>query len=392
MTTTSPVIRLTRDRPTWLVYLLLAVFATYFYTLNAAVPTIRAELSLTQAQAGLHGTALAVGGILSGITLPYMSRRFGRRAVVWGGTVGICVAMVIIAAGHVLWATLLGYAVASVAGAFALYGSMAVLSDHHGPAGASAITEANAFAVIAGIANTFVFSLASGSVLGWRVTLFVPIVGAAVLALAMGRVWVPPAEPAPEDAAATAAPKVRVPYGWRFHLAGAVLLCCVGLEFCFNLWGAELLHQRTGLSLGDAATGLTAMIIGIAIGRFGGARLVLRYPPGPVLIASLLVTLGGWALFWVTPVTWLAYAGLVLSGLGLSMQFPLALARVLGASGGRADQASGVAAAWASVGAGLAPFALGAFGDAFGTHTAFLLAPGLIVLAACGVLSSRTRS
>jgi fucose permease len=119
---------------------------------------------------------------------------------------------------------------------------------------------------------------------------------------------------------------------------------------------------------------------------------VLRYPAGPVLLGALLVTLAGWTLFWVSPVTWLAYAGLVLSGLGLSLQFPLALARMIAASGGRPDQATGVASAWAGVGAGLAPFALGALGDSFGTHTAFLLAPGLIGLAACGILTSRTRA
>jgi hypothetical protein len=38
------------------------------------------------------------------------------------------------------------------------------------------------------------------------------------------------------------------------------------------------------------------------------------------------------------------------------------------------------------------PFVLGALGDGFGTHTAFLLAPALIGLAIGGILSSRSRS
>lgn len=388
MTTTVAAARLTRDRPTWLIYLQLATFATYLYALSAALPTLRAELGVSQAVAGLHGTAMAVGAIVTGLALPALTRRFGRRTITWAGLVGMNAGMLTVALGHALPYTLSGYLLASGSASMALYVSMAVLSDHHGLAGPAAISESNAVGVSAGIAASYVFSLAAGSALGWRSALYIPIVATAVLALTMGRVWVPD----PQQAAVAVSGPAKAPYGWRFHVAGAVLLCCVALEFTFNLWAAELLAQRTGLTAAAAATGLSAMLMGMAVGRFGGARLALRLPSSTVLLGALAVTLAGWAIFWTGTSVPLGYVGLALSGLGISVHFPLALARIIDASGGRPDRASGAASIWAGVGSGAGPFVLGALGDGFGTHAAFLLVPALIGLAVGGIISSRSRT
>jgi hypothetical protein len=51
LTTTVQAVKLTRDRPTWLIYLQLATFATYLYGLSAALPLLRAELGLSRAVA-----------------------------------------------------------------------------------------------------------------------------------------------------------------------------------------------------------------------------------------------------------------------------------------------------------------------------------------------------
>ncbi|GIH64435.1 MFS transporter [Microbispora siamensis] len=384
-------IKVTRDSPTWLIYLQLATFATYLYGMSAALPLLRAELGVSQAVGGLHGTGMALGGIAGGLALPTLTRRFGRRVVTWAGLAGMNAGVLLVLVGHALPFTLAGFTLAGACGSTALYVMMAVLSDHHGPAGAAVISEANAVAVIAGIAATYAFSVVAESPAGWRPALLVPVASTLLLALFMGRVWVPPA-PVPPRSPSPSRASGRIPYGWRFHVAGAVLLCRVALEFAFNLWAAELLSQRTGLSPGVAATGLSAMLAGMAAGRFGGARLALRFAPGSVLLGSLGVTLAGWALFWVGTSAPVCYAGLALSGLGISVQFPMGLTRMIEVSGGRPDQASGTASIWAGMGSGSGPFVLGALGDGFGTHTAFLLAPALIAIAAGGVAASRTRS
>ncbi|GAA1308137.1 MFS transporter [Planotetraspora silvatica] len=388
--TTVQALRFNRDRPTWFIYLVLATFATYLYGLSAALPTLRAELGVSQAVGGLHGTAMAVGGVIAGLTLPLLSARLGRRVTVWTGLVVMNAGILIVILGHSLPFTLTGFAVAGTAGSVTLYVVMAALSDHQGPAGPAAISEANAVAVIAGIAVSYLFSVVASSAVGWRAALCVPIAGTVVLALTMGRVWVPARLTAAPPASTEAGATRKIPYGRRFHMAGAVLLCCVGLEFTFNLWAAELFAQQTGLTAAAAAKGLTAMLAGMAVGRFGGARLTLRFRPTPLFLGALAVTLLGWALFWLSTSQAAGYAGLALSGLGISLHFPLALARIIDASGGRPDQASGTASIWASVGSGGGPFVLGVLGDSFGTHAAFLLAPVLIGFAAVGVLSSRS--
>nr|BFE84077.1 hypothetical protein GCM10020093_066780 [Planobispora longispora] len=102
--------------------------------------------------------------------------------------------MVTVAAGEALPVTLLGYGVASGMGSMALYAGMAVLSDHHGPAGPSAISEANAVCVTVGIAVPFAVSFAAQSALGWRAALLLNPVATVLLALFMGRVWIPARE------------------------------------------------------------------------------------------------------------------------------------------------------------------------------------------------------
>ncbi|MEV8630540.1 MFS transporter [Streptosporangium sp. NPDC051023] len=404
--------RLTRDRPTWLLYLQLGVFATYLYGLSAALPMLRIEQGVSQTVAGLHGTMMAIGGVTTGLALPWLIRRIGRRAATWTGLAGMNAGVLLVVLGDALPVTLLGYGLAGGMGAISLYTGMSVLSDHHGPAGPSAISEANAVGGTIGIGAPFFVSLAAQSALGWRAALLVTPLMTVLLALALGRVWIPAQNGSErdgsgqddsgredaerEDAKAGTTPGSgdggdRLRLGWRFHLAGAVLFCCVALEFSFNLWAAKLVTDRTGLSAAVAATALTAFTAGLVIGRFGGARLALRVPASSLLLGALALTSAGWLVFWTSTTPVLSYAGLVLSGAGVSLHFPLALSRVLTAAGGRpgrAAKATAVASLYASAATGVGPFLLGALADAFGTQQAFLMVPVMIGLAVCGILVS----
>ncbi|GAA0830412.1 MFS transporter [Streptosporangium amethystogenes subsp. fukuiense] len=382
MTAIAPV-RLIRDRATWLIYLQLGAFATYLYGLSTALPLLRIDQGISQAVAGLHGTSMALGGIITGLALPWLTRRIGRRAVTWTGLAGMSVGTLLVAAAPTtLPITLLGYGVASGMASLTLYSGMAALDDHHGPAGPAAISEANAVCVIVGIGVPFVVSAAAQSVFGWRAALLVPAALTALLALLMGRVWIPERK----DAAAGTAPEAGSRFGWRFYLAGAVLFCCVAMEFCFNLWAAKLFSDQTGLPAAVAATAVAAFTAGLAVGRLAGGRLALRIPPTALFIGALLVTAAGWAIFWLSEDPVFSYLGLAVSGLGVALHFPMALSRVLAVSGGRRDQASALASIFAGLAVGSGPFLLGALADGFGTQQAFLMVPVLIGLAVGGLL------
>ncbi|MFC4111752.1 MFS transporter [Nonomuraea zeae] len=411
MTTISEPVRLVRDRPTWLIYLQLCTFATYLYGLSAALPLLRADQRTSATVAGLHGTAMAIGTIAAGLALPLLTRRFGRRATSWIGLAGMNAGVLLVLPTDALALTLLGYGLSGAFSSVLLYTSMAALHDHQGPAGPAALSEANAVGVVVGMAVTFGLSVVAQTALGWRAALLATPIASVLLALTMGRTW--PATPEPTGASGRTAgrpdaqqqgsrenshegtredgPGAAVP-GWRFHLAGAVLFCCVALEFSFNLWAADLFAFRTGLGAATAATALTAFVAGMAAGRFAGTQLALRLPPVPLFAGALALTMAGWLLFWLSTQPVLSYAGLVVSGLGVSLHFPLALTALIAGAGGRADRAAAASPIWAGAAMAAGPLALGALADGFGTATAFLMVPVLIGLAVAGVLSSSRRT
>jgi len=379
---TAPV-RLIRDRATWLIYLQFGVFATYLYGLSSALPLLRLDQGVSQAVAGLHGTSMAAGGILAGLALSWLIGRIGRRAVIWTGMAGISAGTLMVAAAPTLLpVTLLGYGVAGALATLVLFPGMAALDNRHGPAGPAAISEANAVCVIVGIGVPFVVSAAAQSALGWRAALLVTSVLAALLALTMGRVPIP--EPGKTTGGAHADDEAR--FDWRFYLAAAVLFCCVAMEFCFNLWAAKLFSDQTGLPAAVAATAVAAFTAGMASGRLAGAWLALRIPPTALFLGALLVAAVGWAIFWLSTDPVFSYAGLAVSGLGVALHFPMALSRVLAASGGRRDRASAMASIFSGLAVGIGPFLLGALADGFGAQRAFLMVPALIGLAVAGLL------
>ncbi|MBE1563785.1 MFS transporter [Nonomuraea africana] len=362
----------------------MSVFATFIYGLSAALPLLRIDLRVSAAVGALHGTAMAAATIAAGLSLPLLTRAYGRRAVLWIGLAGLNAGVMLVMLASSLPFTLTGFALAGGFGSVMLYTAMAALSDHHGPAGPAAISEANAIAVVIGVAATFLLSLAAQSALGWRAALLFTPALTVVLVVTMGRTRLG------EGPAASV--RVTGRPDWRFHVACVVLFCCVAIEFCFNLFGAEVLAGRTGLDAATAATGLTAFIGGLAIGRFAGARLALLVSPARLLVGALSMTAAGWLLFWLSTQPLVAYTGLVVCGLGASMHFPLALAGVIAASGDRPGLAAAAAPVWAGLAMGAGPFVLGALADGFGTHTAFLIVPTLVALAVGGVLSARTRA
>ncbi|MFC6086868.1 MFS transporter [Sphaerisporangium aureirubrum] len=414
---TGPV-RLIRDRVTWLIYLQLVIFATYLYGMSAALPLLRIDQGVSQAVAGLHGTAMAVGGILTGLVIPWLVSRFGRGPATWIGVFTTACGALLVVLTSALPGTLLGYGLASGGGTVTLYVGMSVLSGHHGQAGPAAINEANAVGVTVGIGASYLISVLGQSTLGWRAGILITPIAAVLLLIVMGRVRLPAADAPPigappadappigasastADVPAAEAPPVATPSGKNapaplglpFHAACAVLFCLVATEFLFNVWAAKLLADQTGMAAAAAATGLTAFTAGIAVGRFATARLALRYAPTPLLVAALAITLVGWAVFWLSGGPVAGYLGLALSGLGVAVQFPLGLSRIIAASGGRPDRAAATASIWASVAVGVGPFALGAIADGLGTRTAFLMVPVLIALAYAGIaLSSRRAS
>jgi len=184
---------------------------------------------------------------------------------------------------------------------------------------------------------------------------------------------------------ATAEVAVAGRLGAQFWFSTVVVVFCVAVEFCMTLWCAQLLRDRAGLSAAAAATGVTAIVGGLAAGRFASTRLARARGVDGLLGAAFAVTAVGFAIFWTATAGWLAFAGLGLCGLGMALHYPLSVARAIRAAGGASDLASARIAAGTGIAIGVAPFVLGVLADAVTVRYAFLLVPALLA-AASGTL------
>jgi len=383
--TSSASALLVRDRLTWMVYLQLATFGYFLYAFTPSITLLRDEERTSKAISALHGTGFAVGAIAVGLLAPRLVGRFGRGRMMWAALATMCVGIGIFVSCEIVAITILGSIVAGFGGTMVVNISSAALTSHHaGTAGGTAVTEANGLGSGLGIVAPL---LVGGSVaigLTWRPGVLVAVAISVVLAVVFGR-SVP--GHALGDAARAQRLGGRLPREyWR---AAGVLVKTTAIEFSMTIWSSDVLRYHGGLSKGVAALGVTAIVAGMTTGRLTTQRLTLGRSADALLLTVFGITLMGFALFWLSTIAVVAFAGLFVTGLGLSLHFPLAITRAIGFSDGHAD----LATSYGSLGTGLAiavaPFGLGALADHVGSHTAMLLVPLFVVIAAIGVVTTK---
>jgi predicted MFS family arabinose efflux permease len=374
-----------RTRLTWLVYVQLSLYAYFLYGFGPSVNLLRADLGVSRALGGLHGTALAAGAVLAGLSGRWAVARFGRGRLLWLGIGGLCAGVVGYCAATVLPLTLLAALVCGTCGSWVVNTANAALMEAHGARGPGALSEANALAALVGTAAPLVLGACVGIGAGWRAGLLVTLVLAGAAGYVFRGVRLPaphPIDPADHPGGAHSLPPV-------YWITWGVLVCTIGVEFCLSLWASDLLGSRDRLSPGAATAVWSGLLLGVAISRFVGGRLTAHHSVDSVLLGALVMLLIGFGIFWLTTSAWLAAAGLIVAGTGLGVQYPLTISRAIRAAGGRSDLASARASLAAGVAVGGGPFLLGALADRYGTHTAFLMVPVLILLALTGLTVSR---
>lgn len=375
-----------RDRPTLVSYGQLALYGFFLYAFGPSVSLLRDEQGTTRALSALHSAGFAAAGVVAGLTAPALVRRFGRGPVLRLGTLAMMAGIALYTSGLPLPATVSGVAVAGFGGTLLLVGINAFLSEHQGPAAPAALNEGNGLAALLGLLGPLSLGAGVALSLGWRAGLWAMLIAMAAVEVWRGRDLVaydatsghPDDEPGHD-------PGGPLPAGFRWAAVAVALL--VGVEFCLSLWGADLLRDRGGLGAAAASAALVAFVGGMALGRLVGSQVVERVDPERVLVAGIGVALAGFTLIWTVPVAAVMLAGLLLTGFGVGVHWPLGVARAIRASGGRSDRASGRASVAAALASGIAPFALGALADAVGVHGAFLVVPLLLLVAGTLVLA-----
>lgn len=380
MTTGAPPrgARPVRDGITWLSYGQLAMWAWFMYAFGATVALVRDEQGTSRAAAGLHGSALAVAGIIAGVIASRLIERLGRGVVLRLASAGGILAVVLYTWPSAPYALTLSAAfLAGFAGTFIVISVNAFLLSHQGNAGPASLTEANALASLSGLVAPLAVGAGAATVLGWRAGLLIVAVGLVIVEILRGRNTSRFGAPGgAEHAEHRAAPLPRRIY-WTF----ALIMCFLGTEFSMVLWSADLLRERAGYGAAAAAASLATVTGGMAIGRFVGSRLAEYWEGDRVLRISVVIALAGFAVAWISTDGVVLLIGLFVTGLGLGVHWPLGVARAVHASGGMTDRASALASVYGSIAIGSAPFVLGALSDAIGFHWAFLLVPAMLGIA-----------
>jgi fucose permease len=159
------------------------------------------------------------------------------------------------------------------------------------------------------------------------------------------------------------------------------LMFTSAIEMAYIFWAVDLLTARSSWGTAAAAAALSAVLLGVLVGRAGGSWLVERFDAERTLLAALVTLAIGFALTWLWPIAGIILVGLFVVGLGISVQFPLGMARTMRASAGQPDKAAGYASAAVGVAGAGVPLGLAVLADGIGVHNAFLVVPGIIVIA-----------
>ena len=361
-------------RGTWTAYVYLSVWCYVLYGLGNATPYLRTDLALTDFQAGLHASALAVGVLLAGVGADQVARWVGTR---W--LLDFAVACLILAIGLVVLAPNLPV---SLSGALLIgFGGGLLGTDINvrliRPGGAETrrvMGQANALSMVMAAGAPVAIGLAVAGLHAWRLALLVPV--AAFLALAAIR------PRASRDRSSVRPPRMRLPAAYWF--AWLLLVFGVSIEFSFVFWGSTIVANRTGLSSADSTLLASLFVAGMFTGRAAvGRGLGAGRASHGILAAGLAVVLVGATLVWVSTLPVLSGIGLFVGGLGLAPVWPVGLTVALESApaaplsaAARTTLASGTAVL-------LAPSALGLASDFVGVAGAW----PIILALACAALA-----
>ena len=345
---------------------------------------LRAQFHINGVIAALHGSTFGIGLLASGVWGVGVVDRIGRRTALMVAAGGVIAGVTLFCLGPAWPITLLGTAIAGLAGALLVMVMPGLISDHHGEHRATAFAAVNAVPGMAGLT----FSLVIGAVLAaggsWRVPYLI-ITGliAAALAVVALPVKVPPSERhGAFSLRAFREREVLVPW---LHIVNAVLT-----EFTIGVWCVTYLKE-----VGHASPGVAAVFASV----FGVMMFVVRLLLPPLLArwanslipVSFLVLAAGAVVMCLAPGLPLKVLGLTVVGIGGGPLYPLTVDRFYERAGHRLDSVSlGAYCALASGAAvSIGPLVMGALSDVVDLRWAILVVPALAVV---GAVTQRTRA
>ena len=365
-----------RTSVVWTLYALLGLYAFLQNAIGPAVPFLRAEFHLDYTFAALHISAFAVGMVVAGFLAPVVIRQGGVRKALWGGQLGTLAGALLLVVAPAPWVSLIAILIAGVTGTVSLAAVQAAITVQAGAHRSKALMEANMAASLTSAAGPFVLVLGTVLGTGWRTLAPVFFIALAVTMLGGIKPVARAIADKPVEELHEQGPLPRA-----YLRAWLLIFIGVSVEWCVGFWAAEYLKGLPGGSIALAAAGAGVFQLAAVAGRLVSSRLTGRWGEKRLLLGAVLLTGLGFPLYWSLASPAVAFAGLILCGLGVSNFYPLGLSLGIGAAGHQVAKAS----SRATVGSGsailVAPLALGAMADQWSLSLALFAIPvGLVVM------------
>lgn len=372
-----------RTTTTWLLYVVMGCLGYLLNGLGAILQPLEHDLGVSRSWVSTYPALFAVGLLVVGLVGDPLTRLLGRDLALRG-------AMVLMAAGAVAVClpqpavSITGAAVAGAGSALLIQIVPTALATAHPGAAPIAIGEANALSSVASVAAPLAVAAALAAGLGWELGYLLPVPLLLAVAVLLG--------PARRASTAPGVPVTGDPRGGFLGRWCDVLLA-VSVEFCLVFWSATALRDWTGLDQSAAIALSGAFLVGMATGRVLSGR-ILRHlrTDRNALVAACTTALAGFALFWSASAPALAVTGLLVTGLGIALLYPVTLARAIAGRPAAPDRAAARCALSSGLAIGGAPLVLAQLARHLELRVAYLLAPALLVAILVRALRGRSRT
>ena len=367
----------TRDRLTWLTYSVMAYVGIMMSLLGPILPGLRNDLNLDYTQGSSISSAVAVGMVLMGASVGWITVRVSRAGLLWSGVCAIAITVGLLCVSYSYPMVLLAVLGMGAGGSLTQAMVQSVLSDRHGNQRPTALGEAN----VAASATILMTPLAIGGLqsagFSWRfigLLLFV-FLGAIVLFFRGQHI---PSRLAIQNSTKTDQPgKHQLPKA--FWAMATVLLFIVSSEMAIGFWATSFLIEKFSMPENLAIISFGIYPASQVAARLLGSRLALRIAPVRLLGFSFAISLVGFPILWLGSNSFVGLAGLFLAGVGIANLFPLSMSLAVGIASDQPEIASARISVVVGLAMLIAPLVLGMLADRIGLDSAF----GIVAVLLC---------
>ena len=357
-------------------YVDLANVGYLLYGVGAVTAFLAAALSLSDAEAALHSSVLAVGLLAAGLGTDRIDTLLGpkRPNIVGFALLALGSLFIVTAAAYAV--TLAGAGMIGVATGLLLAHANRVMTRGGGALAQMRMNRGGLVAMLGSMSVPVVIWLGDGIGIGWQLA-FVVAGGLIVVGLFAMR-W-------RDDVASTAGTRTGGRLSRGFWLTWWLVVLGVSVEFAIVFWASTLVERQIEISLFDATLVSTGFYVGMAATRLAlSFQLLGGRDPITLIRVGFVVAIAGLLLAWTAESVALAALGIFLGGIGIGCQYPMGIAVALALARGLEDQGSARLILASGAAILVAPFLLGVAADAVGVSTAWLLLPA-VGLGALGV-------